>query len=87
MTVTDDYVREANKKRIAVDIARAIIGFGNFLSGRHEQAVIAGRRAVELNPGFSILHGWLAAPLARLGQLDEAKASAGRLLSLDRPLP
>ncbi|WP_224516177.1 tyrosine-type recombinase/integrase [Mesorhizobium sp. CA8] len=24
MTVTDDYVREANKKRIAVDIARAI---------------------------------------------------------------
>ncbi|MGX9176668.1 tyrosine-type recombinase/integrase [Mesorhizobium sp. BHbdii] len=83
MTVTNDYVREANKRRIAVDIARAIIGFGNFLSGRHEQAVIAGRRAGELNPGFSILHGWLAAPLARLGQLDEAKASAGRLLSLD----
>ncbi|TJV25757.1 MAG: integrase, partial [Mesorhizobium sp.] len=24
MTVTDEYVREANKKRIAVDIARAI---------------------------------------------------------------
>ena len=24
MTVTDDYVRDANKKRIAVDIARAI---------------------------------------------------------------
>ncbi|TPJ34737.1 integrase, partial [Mesorhizobium sp. B2-5-13] len=24
MTVTDDYVRKANKKRIAVDIARAI---------------------------------------------------------------
>ncbi|SJM31010.1 winged helix-turn-helix domain-containing tetratricopeptide repeat protein [Mesorhizobium delmotii] len=64
-------------------VPQGIIGFGNFLSGRHEQAVIAGRRAVELNPGFSILHGWLAAPLARLGQLDEAKASAGRLLSLD----
>ncbi|RWH78854.1 MAG: transcriptional regulator [Mesorhizobium sp.] len=64
-------------------VPQGIIGFGNFLSGRHELAVIAGRRAVELNPGFSILHGWLAAPLARLGQLDEAKASAGRLLSLD----
>jgi hypothetical protein len=24
MTVTDDYVREANRKRMAVDIARAI---------------------------------------------------------------
>ncbi|WP_274609157.1 hypothetical protein [Mesorhizobium sp. 113-3-9] len=24
MTVTDDYVRDANKKRIAVDIARAV---------------------------------------------------------------
>lgn len=64
-------------------VPQGIIGFGNFLSGRHEQAVMAGRRAVELNPGFSILHGWLAAPLARLGRLDEAKAAATRLLSLD----
>ncbi|CAN7372386.1 winged helix-turn-helix domain-containing protein [Mesorhizobium sp. LjNodule214] len=64
-------------------VPQGIIGFGNFLSGRHEQAITAGRRAVELNPGFSILHGWLAAPLARLGRLDEAKAAATRLLSLD----
>ncbi|CCV11877.1 winged helix-turn-helix domain-containing tetratricopeptide repeat protein [Mesorhizobium sp. STM 4661] len=64
-------------------VPQGIIGFGNFLSGRHEQAIAAGRRAVELNPGFSILHGWLAAPLARLGRLDEAKAAATRLLSLD----
>ena len=64
-------------------VPQGIIGFGNFLSGRHEQAVTAGRRAVELNPGFSILHGWLAAPLARLGRLDEAKGAATRLLSLD----
>ena len=64
-------------------VPQGIIGFGNFLSGRHEQAVIAGRRAVEMNPGFSMLHGWLAAPLARLGRLDEAKAAATRLMSLD----
>jgi TolB-like protein len=64
-------------------VPQGIIGFGNFLTGRHEQAVAAGRRAVELNPGFSILHGWLAAPLVRLGRLDEARASAARLLSLD----
>ncbi|MBZ9797611.1 winged helix-turn-helix domain-containing tetratricopeptide repeat protein [Mesorhizobium sp. ES1-4] len=64
-------------------VPQGIIGFGNFLSGRHEQAIAAGRRAVELNPGFSILHGWLAAPLARLGRIEEARASAARLLALD----
>jgi TolB-like protein len=64
-------------------VPQGMIGFGNFLNGRHEQAVAAGRRAVEMNPGFSILHGWLAAPLARLGRIDEAKAAATRLLSLD----
>ncbi|TPM06566.1 transcriptional regulator [Mesorhizobium sp. B2-3-11] len=64
-------------------VPQGIIGFGNFLSGRHEQAIAAGRRAVELNPGFSILHGWLAAPLARLGRIEEARASAARLMALD----
>jgi TolB-like protein len=64
-------------------IPQGIVGFGNFLLGRHEDAVAAGRRAVELNPGFSILHGWLAAPLVRLGRLDEARASAARLMALD----
>jgi len=64
-------------------IPQGIIGFGNFLLGRHGDAVAAGRRAVELNPGFSILHGWLAAPLARLGRLDEARAAAVRMLALD----
>jgi tetratricopeptide (TPR) repeat protein len=64
-------------------IPQGIIGLGNFLLGRHEDAATAGRRAVELNPGFSILHGWLAAPLVRLGRLDEAKAAAARLMALD----
>jgi len=64
-------------------IPRGIIGFGNFLLGRYEEAVAAGRRAVELNPGFSIVHGWLAAPLAKLGRLDEARAAGERLLALD----
>ncbi|QKD06337.1 winged helix-turn-helix domain-containing tetratricopeptide repeat protein [Mesorhizobium loti] len=64
-------------------VPHGIIGFGNFLNGRHEQAIEAGRRAVEMTPGFSVLHGWLAAPLARLGRLDEARALAARLLALD----
>jgi len=64
-------------------VPQGIIGFGNFLSGRHEQAIAAGRRAVEMNPHFSILHGWLAAPLARLGRIEEAKAAGARLMALD----
>jgi len=63
-------------------IPQGIIGFGNFLLGRYEEAVVAGRRAVQLNPGFSLLHGWLAAPLAKLGRIEEAKAASARLLAL-----
>jgi TolB-like protein len=64
-------------------IPQGIIGLGNFLLGRHADAVAACRWAVQLNPGFSILHGWLAAPLAKLGQREEAKAASARLLALD----
>ena len=64
-------------------IPQGIIGFGNFLLGRYEEAVLANRRAVQLNPSFSICHAWLAAPLAKLGRLDEAKATGARLLALD----
>jgi hypothetical protein len=63
-------------------IPQGVIGFGNFLLGRHEGAVAAGRRAVQLNPGFSILYGWLSAPLAKLGLLDKAKVAGARLLAL-----
>ena len=64
-------------------ISQGIIGFGNFLLGRHEAAIDAGRRALQMNPSFSILHGWLAAPLAKLGRLEEARATGERLLALD----
>ena len=64
-------------------IPQGTIGLGNFLLGRHEEAVAAVRRAVQLNPGFSTLYAWLAAPLAKLGRLDEARAAGARLLALD----
>jgi tetratricopeptide (TPR) repeat protein len=63
-------------------VPQGVIGFGHFISGRHEEAVVALRRSMEMNPGFSMLHGWLAAPLAKLGRLDEARVSAARMLSL-----
>ncbi|MGE0284621.1 MAG: tetratricopeptide repeat protein [Rhizobiaceae bacterium] len=64
-------------------LPQGIIGFGHFLIGRHEDAVLACQAAVEMNPGFSMLHAWMAAPLTRLGKIDEARAAAARLLALD----
>ena len=64
-------------------VPQGIIGFSNFLLGHDEDAVQACQSAIEMNPRFSILHLWLAAPLARLGRIDEARAAAARLLALD----
>ena len=55
---------------------------GNFRQGRYEDAANAARKAVQSNPGFSISHMFLAAALAKLERIDEAKAAAGRVLAL-----
>jgi adenylate cyclase len=54
----------------------------NFLRGRYEEAANAGRRAVQLNPGFSVSRSLLVAPLVKLGRIDEAKAAAQQVLAL-----
>ncbi len=55
---------------------------GHFHRGRFEEAVAAGRKAVQYGPGFSLSYVMLAAPLAKLGRLDEARAAAERALEL-----
>jgi len=55
---------------------------GHFHSGRYEEAARAARRAVQLNPGHSISHMLLAAPLVKLGRHEEARAAAARVLEL-----
>jgi adenylate cyclase len=55
---------------------------GNFQQARYEDAVRAARKSIQSNPGFSILHVCLAAALAKLGRIDEAKAAAARVLAL-----
>ena len=54
----------------------------HFLRGRYDEAANAGRHAVQANPGFSVSHGLLAAPLVKLGRMEEAKAAAMRVLAL-----
>ena len=58
------------------------VAIGNFQRGRYEEAATAGRKAVQCSPGFSICHVMLAAALAKLGRIDEAKAAGARVLEL-----
>jgi TolB-like protein/tetratricopeptide (TPR) repeat protein len=62
--------------------AHMALALGHFQRGRSEEAVAAGRKAVQASPGFSIAYMTLAAPLAKLGRIEEAKAAAAKLLEL-----
>ena len=57
------------------------ISLGNFHLGRYEQAANAARKAIQV-PGFSFSYALLAASLARLGRLEEAKAAVAQLCKL-----
>lgn len=54
----------------------------HLLRGRYEEACRAAYKSVQANPAHSITYVQLAAALARLGQLDEAKAAAARVIEL-----
>ena len=55
---------------------------GNFQQGRYEEAVRAAYKAVQSNPAHSISYMLLAAPLAKLGRLEAARAAAAQVLEL-----
>jgi len=55
---------------------------GHFHCGRYEEAANAAHKAVQCNPAHSISYMLLAAPLAKLGRLEEAQAAAARVLEL-----
>ena len=54
----------------------------HLLRGRHDEACRAAYRSVQANPAHSITYVQLAAALATLGRIDEAKAAAARVLEL-----
>jgi adenylate cyclase len=58
------------------------MSFGHFQRGRYEEAAATGRKAVQCSPAFSICHVALAVALAKLGQIEEAKAAGSRVLAL-----
>jgi len=58
------------------------LAVGHFAKGRYEAAVNAARRAVQFNSGFSVPHWVLAASLAALGRIQEARVATAQVLAL-----
>ncbi|ANN58993.1 transcriptional regulator [Mesorhizobium sp. SEMIA 3007] len=54
----------------------------HFLRGRYDEACRAAYKSVQANPAHSITYVQLAAALAKLGRLEEARAAAARVLEL-----
>ena len=55
---------------------------GHFHLGRYDRAAHAAYKSVHANPAHSITYVQLAAALAKLGRLEEAKAAAAKVLEL-----
>src|SRR6185369_811979 len=54
----------------------------HLLRGRYEEACRAAYKSVQANPAHSITYVQLAAALAKLGRMNEARAAATRVLEL-----
>ena len=59
------------------------MGLGKFELGSYEEAVVWLRRSIDTNRTFLISHFFLAAALALLGRIEEARAAARACLALD----
>jgi hypothetical protein len=59
-------------------------GFGKLQLGADEEAVARFRRSVEINRNHPRTHFFLAAALAHLDRLDEARSAVEAGLALDR---
>jgi TolB-like protein/class 3 adenylate cyclase/Flp pilus assembly protein TadD len=60
-----------------------IVGMAKFHLGAYGEAVVWLRRSVQANRNHPLAHFWLAAALARLGAVEEARRAAGAALALN----
>jgi len=58
------------------------VSLGHFQRERYADAVDAARRSIQSNPHLSTTHAVLAAALAKLGRIDEAREAAARVRTL-----
>jgi TolB-like protein len=63
-------------------VAWLAIALAHFQRTRYEEAANAARKGIHCNPAFSICYVALAAALAALEKLDEAKTTVARLLAI-----
>jgi len=63
-------------------VARLAISLAHFQRERFEAAANAARLGIQCNPAFSVCYMTLAAALAALGRLDEARTTVARLLAV-----
>ena len=83
---TEGHVLEAlriSPRDIRVSSWMLFVGTAKFGAGREEEAVVWLNRSIELGRNWPLPHLWLAAALARLDRLEEARdaACAGRELN------
>ena len=57
-------------------VAYHSLTLGHFHRGRYQEAADSAYKAIQANPGHSISRMLLAAPLAKLGRMEEARAAA-----------
>jgi tetratricopeptide (TPR) repeat protein len=60
-----------------------IVGFAKSVLGRPDEAISWLRRSIESNRNYSLSHFTLAAALANVGQMEEARSEVATGLALD----
>jgi TolB-like protein/Flp pilus assembly protein TadD len=83
---TEAHVQEAfrlSPRDPWVYIYQVIVGLAKSLLGRPEEAISWFRRSIESNRDYPLCHFVLAAALANLGRIDEARSEAGAGVALD----
>jgi tetratricopeptide (TPR) repeat protein len=66
-----------------VYIWSAYVGLAKFWQGANAEALVWLRRSLEANRNYPLGHFYLAAALAQVGELDEARATAQAGLALN----
>jgi tetratricopeptide (TPR) repeat protein len=83
---TEGHILEAlriSPRDTRAGIWTAIVGHAKPFAGCDEEAVVWPNRGIELYPNSPTPHFWLAAALARLGRLEDAREAARAELELD----
>ena len=85
-TETEDHIHEAlrlSPRDVSAFRWMAWVGIAKLMLGADAEAVAWLRRSIEANRNLSFAHFQLAAGLARLGSLDEARVAVQAGLALD----